>query len=282
MAFDIKLIPEILLSNLKNKNCSVFVGAGLSIKSGLPSWKVLLEELIAEVEKLPYDTTKQRSDYLEMIKDSNKYLMLASDIKSSLAKNFYDYLERRFADKALAPNINHNLISEIPFQFIITTNYDQLIEKAYAFNKQILHPVLTPSNSRDIAYKIWNNEFFILKAHGDISIRKDEIVMTEQDYREILFKNPGFQSALQVLFSTKSILFVGTSFSDPDFILLMRYLHSAYHGGGPTHYILVNENEIFDVEARRNMEDFNLHTIKYNPENDFEQITQFLEYLKNA
>ena len=280
MAFDTTRVPVDLIKHLTNGNCSLYVGAGLSQSSGLPNWEGLLKELIDEVKKLPYDTAQQVNDYAKMITDSNKFLMLASDLKSTLAKNFFEYLEKRFADQKLIPNNNHILLTDIPFEFIITTNYDQLIEKAYAFNKHILHPVLTHSSSRDIAYKIWNKEFFILKAHGDINIRKDEIVMTEKDYRDILFKNPGFQSALQVMFSTKSILFVGTSFTDPDFILLMRYLHSAYHGGGPTHYILINENAILDTEAKRNMEDFNLHSIKFNPENDREQITQFLEYLK--
>lgn len=279
MAFEISQIPEELLEYLKNKNCSLFVGAGLSISSGFPTWPKMLEELIKVMGTLPYDTSSQKADYEKMLTDSNKYLMIAEDLKSLLGKKFNEYLEKRFADPSLKPNHNHQFITEIDFQFIITTNYDKLLEKAYAYPKQLFPAVLTNTMSRDIAYKIWNKEFFIVKAHGDVNIRKDEIIMTEKDYRDIMFKNPGFQSALQVMFSTKSIIFVGTSFTDPDFLLLMRYLHSAYHGGGPTHYILINENDVLNVEAKRYMEDFNLHSIKYNPENDYEQITQFLEIL---
>ncbi len=279
MAFDKNNIPEELITHLKKDNCSLFVGAGLSVASGLPTWEIMLGELIHEMGKLPFDTDSQKKDYEKMMKDPNKYLMIAEDLKGTLGKSFNEYLERRFGDSKLKPNVNHEIIAQINFQFIITTNYDQLLEKAFAFTTHYLPAVLTNTSSRDIAYKIWNKEFFIVKAHGDVNIRKDEIVMTEKDYREIMFKNPGFQSALQVMFSTKSILFVGTSFSDPDFILIMRYLHTAYHGGGPTHYILTNQNDVLDVEAKRYMSDFNLHSIKFDPKKDYEEITEFLSIL---
>ncbi len=283
MPFDPKRIPTDLIDNLKKGNSALYVGSGLSIKAGLPSWATLMTELIEEVKKLPYDMTAQISDYEIMKKDPNKFLSLAQDLKSALGDKMYnEYLEKRFGNDSLSPTEDHKTITNIPFAFIITTNYDQLIEKAFAFNKHHYPAVLTHISSRDIAYKLWNNQFFILKAHGDVVIRKDEIIMTERDYREILFKSQGFQTVLQVMFSTKSIVFVGTSFTDPDFILLMRYLHTAYDGGGPTHYILINENEVLDVEAKRNMEDFNLHSIKYNPENDREQVGQFLTALKDS
>jgi hypothetical protein len=280
MAFDIKSIPEELKKHLAGDNCALFVGAGLSIASGLPTWAKMLKELIEEMKKLPFDTKAQVSDYEKMISNPNKYLLIAEDLKSNLGKHFNEYLERRFADPKVNPNANHNLIAATKYQFIITTNYDKLIEKAFAFTSQLFPAVLTNTSSRDIAYKLWNKEFFIVKAHGDVTIRKDEIVMTERDYREIMFRNSGFQSAMQVMFSTKSIIFVGSSFTDPDFILLMRYLHSAYHGGGPTHYILIDDSEILDVEAKRYMADFNLHSIKYKAANNYIEITEFLTELQ--
>lgn len=279
MPFDPTRIPDDIVTSFKEGKCSIFIGAGLSISSGLPSWKGLLEELIAEVVKLPYDTTTHVEEYNKLINDPAKYLLIAQDIKNTLGKLYFDLLQKIFTNPTLKPSPNHKLIADLPSKFIITTNYDNLIEKAYVVKLSDIPVTLTFTQSKEIAYKLWNKEFFILKAHGDARINKNEVIMTERDYRDILFNSAGFQSALQVMFSTSTILFIGSSFSDPDFILLMRYLHTAYHGGGPTHYILMNENDILDVEARRYMEDFNLHTIRYNPENNYEQITQFLELL---
>jgi hypothetical protein len=279
MSFDQTRIPKELIGALKEKRCAVFVGAGLSISSGLPTWKDLINELIAEVANLPFNTAGDVEDYKKLIDDPSKYLMLAQDIKDSLGKVFFDYLTRRFTDQKIKPTKNHELLINLPLNFIITTNYDNLIEKAYVAKYLDIPPTLIFSQSKDIAYKLWNREYFVLKAHGDVRINKEQIIMTENDYREILFKSPGFQSALQVMFSTNTILFIGTSFTDPDFILMMRFLHTAYHGGGPTHYMLINEKEGLNVEARRHMQDFNLHTIRYNPDNNFIQITQFLEFL---
>ncbi len=280
MPFNDQLIPQQFVDNIKSGKSSLFVGSGLSVGAGLPTWKGLLLELIEEVKKLPFDTTRAMDDYMKLINDPSKYLLLAQDIKNMLVPSFYDIMERRFNDANLKPTNIHKALLSIPFSFVITTNYDRLIEKAFVSLTGEIPATLTHSNSRDIAYKIWNKEFFILKAHGDVFVRKDEIVMTESDYRDILFKNPGFQSALQVIFSSKSIVFIGTSFTDPDFLLLMRYLHTAYHGGGPQHYILISEEEILDVEARHFMQEFKLHSIKYNPENNREQILQFAEALQ--
>ncbi len=285
MPFNSKTIPQALIDALKGNNCALFVGAGLSVGAGLPTWKGLLTTLIQEVKALPYDTRSIVRQYNALLSDTSKYLMLAQDIKDTLtADKFYDVLARIFGNPALQPTPTHSALTKISFSFVITTNYDRLIEKAYIKASKVgeIPPTLTQTNSRDIAYKIWNNEFFILKAHGDVAVRRDEIVMTESDYRSILFKNPGFQSAIQVLFSTKSLLFIGTSFTDPDFILLMRYLHSAYHGGGPPHYILINEKDILDVEAKSHLRDFKLHTIKYNPENNHQQILQFIQSLNKS
>lgn len=282
MAFTIDRIPKELIEALKEKRVSVFVGAGLSISSGMPSWKELIKELITQVQALPFDTKSDVEEYNKLIEDPSKYLMLAQDIKISLGKVYYDYLTSRFTDQTKTFSQNHKIIVELPLNFIITTNYDNLIEKAYVANFLDIPVTLIPSQSRDIAYKLWNREYFILKAHGDVRINKEQIIMTENDYREILFRSPGFQSALQVMFSTNTILFVGTSFTDPDFILLMRFLHTAYHGGGPTHYILINENDSLNVEARRYMQDFNIHSIKYNPANTYTEITEFLDLLNTA
>jgi len=279
MAFDTNLIPNQLVADIKSGKTALFVGSGLSVEAGLPTWKGLLLELIEEVKKLPYDTTKIVEDYVKLINDPSKYLILAQDLKYNLLSGFPDIMERRFNDATLRPAPIHISLLKIPFSYVITTNYDRLLEKAYVRLTGEIPATLTQSNSRDIAYKIWNKEFFILKAHGDITVRKDELIMTESDYRDILFKNPGFQSALQVMFSSKSILFIGTSFTDPDFLLLMRYLHTAYHGGGPQHYILINKDEILDVEARHFMHEFKIHCIKYDPVNHREQILQFADSL---
>jgi hypothetical protein len=279
MAFAAETIPKELIIALKEKRCSIFAGAGLSISSGLPSWKDLIKELIEQVEALPYDTKKDVEEYTSLVEDPSKYLMLAQDIKSSLGKIFYDYMGKRFTDQSIKPSKNHELLLDLPSNFILTTNYDNLIEKAFVQKYLDIPATLIYSQSKDIAYKLWNREFFVLKVHGDVRINKEQLIMTENDYREILFNSPGFQSALQVIFSTNTILFLGSSFSDPDFILLMRFLHTAYHGGGPTHFMIVNQEQSLNVEARRHMLDFNLHTIPYNPDNNHLELTEFLEHL---
>ncbi|MBC6436058.1 hypothetical protein FM036_44305 [Nostoc sp. HG1] len=71
------------------------------------------------------------------------------------------------------------------FKVLITTNYDSLIEQAYYGIRKQFAPVITFDNGRAIAYNLWENKFFILKAHGDVKINLSRLVLTEKDYRNI-------------------------------------------------------------------------------------------------
>jgi hypothetical protein len=281
MSFNRHDIPAKLFEVIKNESLGIFVGAGLSKASGLPDWRGLLEELIREVEKLPKNLINSITDYKKLVKeqDTNKLLLLAEDLKTELAKNYEDYLMERFNDTKLKPSVVQEKLFNIKINFIITTNYDNLLERAYVRIKGDIPTTLTYTQSRGIAANLWNKNFFILKAHGDVKTNVEEIILTELDYREVIYKERGYQSALQVLFSTNSILFLGTSFSDPELLLLLRFLHHSYHGGGPTHYILLNKTEVLATESKRYMHDFNMHTILYDPHDNYIEVEEFVDFL---
>jgi hypothetical protein len=71
-------------------------------------------------------------------------------------------------------------------------------------------PVYTFDNAPDVIASLSNDWFFILKAHGDID-RKETIVLSERDYRDIIYREPGFRAAMNAIFITKTVFFVGTN-----------------------------------------------------------------------
>lgn len=278
MAFDETKIPQDLIDSFKKNKGGIFVGAGLSQSAGLPGWGDLLNELIDLAETVSF---KPNVDFINncrsLAEDSNKFLLLAQELKDFLGDSFRKYVIKRFADDCPPPTPLHERLITYPYQFIVTTNYDTLLENAYVkhFGRQA--KVHSFKDSPDIAYDLWNERPFILKAHGDANKSQQGLILTEVDYRQILFQEKGYQSILQSLFTTKTVLFLGSSLTDPELKLLLSFIHSSFHNGGPTHYALISEESMNSVEADGWRKNFNIQIIPYNPRDNHIEVQDFVE-----
>lgn len=271
-----------LCEAFENKCASLFVGAGISAMSGLPSWSGLLGELIDQLKGQPGVPDALITDAHELLKDRSKWLTLAQLLRGELGKTFTDFMGRRFTDNKVKPNEIHDLIVDLPWRAIVTTNYDRLIERTFAkkFGDEGDIPVLTYSSPGGIASNYRRCERFILKAHGDAKERPESIVLTESDYRQLVHREIGYQAVLQALFTTNSFLFIGCSLADPDLKMLLAFLHSAFHGDTATHYALVPSDERLSAEDKVLFNDFSIHVIPINPARRMEEVKEFLAELK--
>jgi hypothetical protein len=205
--------------------------------------------------------------------------MIAEDIRDLIQKDLEDLIRDRFEDRTKLPTSTHDVIVKLKSKFIITTNYDTLIEKALVKNYDNHFPtVYTYKDSSNINYSLWNGDHFVLKAHGDAKSPK-EIILTEKDYRHIIHNLNGYQSILHAIFSTNSILFVGVSLNDPELLLLLGYIHNIFHGGSPTHYALLSEDSITKTEIDRWRKDFNIECVTYNPKDNHKALEEYLNDL---
>lgn len=278
MAFDSGKIPVDLVNSFKEKKGGLFIGAGLSQAVGLPNWEGLLSDLITLAEQVSYLPNREFVDSCrELLKQPAKYLILAQELKDYLQDSFRKYIIEKFSDKCPPPSDDHIALIKYPYQFIVTTNFDTLLENAYVKVHGRQAKVHSFKDSSDIAYDLWNNRSFILKAHGDANKSQQGIIITENDYRQIIFQEKGYQSILQSLFTTKTVLFLGASLSDPELKLLLSFIHSSFHGGGPTHYALISEKEMNNVEAESWRKNFNIQIIPYSPDKGHSELSEFIQ-----
>ena len=272
-------IPPELIGKYLDHKCGFFVGAGLSKAAGFPDWKGLLNGLIKKAEDGHSITPTQAEDCRKLANDQSKFLMLAEEMKEVLDVEFKTYLEETFGNAEIDPRQNHNLLVTLNNNnFIITTNYDLLIEKALVNNK-LLRPTYKYYEADSIQRELYLRGFFLLKAHGDAKTAAGKIILTDKDYRKLLYSQPAYQSVLQSIFTMYSVIFIGCSLQDPELKLLLNYINAAFPEGGIPHYALMPRSETSEVERKRWKKDYNVRVITISSKNDYEDIDTFLKIL---
>lgn len=275
--FDVNIIPKNLLDSINNRKCGLFVGAGLSINAGFPTWELLLLELIDKVKKETRTSSSKTDELITLVNNPTKYMLVAEEIRDLLHTELPKYIKVRFDDKKIEPTILHEKLQKINHNYIITTNYDLLIENAYVKVNGRMPNVYTYKDSSSINYNLYERENFILKAHGDSSRAPEEIILTENDYRRILYNERGYQSILQTIFSTSNILFLGVSLNDPELNLLLGFIHHIFHGGSPDHFALMPQDQVTETEIDRWRKDYNINIVTYDPDENHKQVEEFVD-----
>lgn len=282
MAFDPARIPDQLVQAYQAGRCAILVGAGASAGAGLPLWKGLLEQMVdAGVGHRVIDARKQ-AEYGALLDDPGNWLMVAGGLKDDLRVYFNEFVETAFIKSKPQPTDLHRAIVGLDrLQFVVTTNYDTLIERAYRTAGDEDVSVLTFKNAGELQRRLAQREFFILKAHGDAAKVGDGIVLTESDYREILYRQRAYQSLLQAIFTMFTVVFVGASLVDPEIKLLLGFIADAFSpGSGPNHFALMVQEELTTVQQERWFKDYNVQLVPVSKADSYAELTEFLGALR--
>ena len=279
MALTIDDLPTELIDSYNEKKCGFFVGAGLSRAAGYPQWKDLLLGLIDKAVKDHSLSAERAVEYRQLADDPNKYLMLAEEMKDVLGVELKTFIEETYAKEGVEPTRIHDLLVSLKrSNFIITTNFDQLIEKAFV-KRGIFQTPYKYYEAHAIQRQLYQRKFFLLKAHGDAQTAAEQIVLTDKDYRRLLYQQPGYQSALQSVFTMYSVIFLGCSLEDPELKLLLNYINAAFPEGGIPHYALMSTETTVGTERNRWKKDYNMRIIPISSADNYKDIETFLNIL---
>ncbi|HKO46875.1 MAG TPA: SIR2 family protein, partial [Polyangiaceae bacterium] len=124
-----------------------------------------------------------------------------------------DAVEQALASRHFDPGPAHERLKRFPWEAIVTTNYDSLIERTFEnrSDRQILKIVW----DQDLTCRRPADALLLIKMHGDLALR-DSIVLTEEDYRCYEQGRPGIALKVKQLLLEHPSMFVGFSLSDPN------------------------------------------------------------------
>jgi len=194
---------------LKRDNPTLFAGAGVGARAGLPTWNgfmTMLAQFSRKYDPITADLIEKRASKGQFLEAAAVY-KTCSDIPVG---EKYKRLSEPFQKIPDATKL-HSLIS-LPFFAVITTNYDRSLHDAYAkVYGRAPHTVeLHDSTMANASYR---RGFYIARIHGRSEVSK-EMVLDESDYKELL-KDANYVDYLVGAFNRYSCLFIGFSFVDP-------------------------------------------------------------------
>jgi hypothetical protein len=216
----------------------LFVGAGLSRAAGYPGWGELMETVVRETAGRAGGEPARGE--LTTLLEAKRYPELADQCREVLGRSRFNALLRaELARPAAPPEATHRPIVATPYAAIVTTNYDTLLEDAYArWSDEGVPKAPTGVQLGRHGTLLLDRAFFILKAHG--TIHDDEsLVFTSEDYRRITHANPAFQSMMAAILLTHAVVFVGYSLSDPNFRLLLESQLAVFGAQAPPRYAVM-------------------------------------------
>ena len=239
--------------------------------------------MVDEVEKRQYLDDITVAD-LRALLDKHKHLMVAEHLKTRTPRDFYySFIQSQFQSQNAAPAEVHRLLVDLNPRMIITTNYDRLIEDAFAACKSKAMTVLQYSNSTVVQRRIQEDTSsaapFLFKIHGDID-DPDGIILSETDYRRLIFSEPGYRTLLASLFIHYTVLFIGFSFSDEELSLTLAELRWFLKSASHPDYILLPDSDCTSVERSRFRDDYGLEVITYPKSENHMAVRDFMLELK--
>ncbi|WP_026615586.1 SIR2 family NAD-dependent protein deacylase [Ensifer aridi] len=212
---------EEIVSALRRRHAVLFVGAGVSMSVGLPSWKTLIDHMVND---LHLDDSVMQDPDVTYQTIAECYRLEHGDIGALCHWMRQNWRVSR--DRIEKSDLHKRLVT-LDFPVIYTTNYDSNLEIAYdVYGK----PYAKISHARDIA-SAPAGITQIIKYHGDFD-DDDTLVLTETDY----FNRLSFDSPLDVRFLGDAlgatVLFIGYSMSDLNIRLLLHRIWSTWKRSG--------------------------------------------------
>jgi len=257
-----------------------FVGAGLSVFCGYQGWSDVLKELV----KYIYDRDIQ-ADIEKMISDG-ELLQAAQGIHDHYPRMLKEL--QKIIDYDKIKNCDDNKLYAsaayvLPYlfdrNFVMTTNFDRVLEEVYDKCHIKFGNIITPNNPDLLTQSRQSNPHCLFKLHGDIGPEIHDIgqlIITQTQYDKAYTNNGPLMQELSQWFQSKRLLFLGCSLAKDRTMEVLQQVTSK--NPGLNHYAIL-ECRPDDISQRCiEMGDLGISAIYY-PYEKHEAVRIILERL---
>lgn len=207
-------------------NAAIFAGAGLSMSQGYVSWSKLLEEAAIDIGldiEIETDLVTLAQYY------KNKQGGTRGLINQMITEEF---------GTKLKISENHKILASLPIETYWTTNYDHLIEDSI---RQAYKNPSVKTNYTQLAQTMPSVDATVYKMHGDVE-DVSKTVITRDDYEQ--YDNETytlFKETLKGDLLTKTFLFLGFSFTDPNLDRILADIRWVLKDSQRPHYCIMKK-----------------------------------------
>jgi hypothetical protein len=200
-------------------NAAVFVGAGLSRGAGYPGWGDLLAPMKARCNIPDHEDLPLVAEYITLDAANGGRMALENHILTTMAAVL------------ATPTSNHRDLGKLSIKEVWTTNYDRLLEMAI--------PDAVVIVGEGAIHNIASQRRAVIKMHGSINVGGDDWeqppVITRTDYERYEVDQPRTWTVLRSSYMSRTMLFLGFSFTDPNIEILLRLARTLGTAPGDRH-----------------------------------------------
>jgi len=212
-----------------------FVGAGLSMPMGFPSWGGFLTSLAAECGT---------SDAVAILLGEGKYEDAAETVEAALGPElFCQRVAHVFGKRKSEACELRGAVLALPALAagpVVTTNFDRVLERVFAAAGSPFEHIAWGSQVDSMRKAMAENKPFLLKIHGDAEERSGR-VLTRSEYEKHYGSGDrdGLRAQLGRVFQGRALLFAGCSLGpDRTMDVLLEALKQA---SGLVHFAIVEK-----------------------------------------
>ncbi len=202
--------PKPFLDDIVCNRCIPIIGAGFSknaISPGknMPLWDELGKSLGKMIPDYQY---LGAVDAISAFEHEYTRVKLVEELNKMLHIN------------SAQPGVAHTSFSRLPFELVLTSNFDFLLERGYEMVGRYCRPI---TEEDQLSISLDGPVVTLLKFHGDLH-HPSRMIMTEDDYSLFISKYPLVATFLANILISKTAWFIGYSLEDPDFRLIWQII----------------------------------------------------------
>jgi hypothetical protein len=228
-------LPPALRRALETRRLVVLAGAGISMlaPASLPDWMGFCEALL--------DGARSRGRDALAETDPAREAVARIRLEQIGAKGLSEYLDKIIGGElyfpvldaldGVAPNANHHALAQLAregrLRAVVTTNFDTLIERAFA---ELGVPLHVAASAREMSVATTDEHCVLYKVHGSVASRASFIDTVGQKVRGL---PPTIRTVLAALFADHHVLVVGYGGADLEFradYLALQAARESPHG----------------------------------------------------